>query len=108
MKNLMIGIFALSKEEQYKLEPQIIKSNNALTIYSYAKNIKKGKDIKTLEDKFLSLEDNSFIYNWGYDIPEADLYKCINLLYERKEKEDYIDTLVETYLLTGDQTIRTK
>ena len=108
VKDLMVGMFSLSKEEQYKLEPEIINSNDSLIMYSYAKNIKKGKDIKNLEDKFLSLENNDHVYYWCYDMPESDIYRCINILHNKKDTEDYIDTLVEKYLLIGEQTLMNK
>jgi len=106
MKNkLMIGIFEKTEEERYKIEPDVIKSNDPLTMYSYTKIVKKGKDIKEIEDKFLSLEDNDYVYYWAYDMPNADIYRCINILHDKNAKEGLIDCLVQKYLLTGDQTL---
>ena len=104
----MIGIFDKTEEEQRKMEPDVIKCNDPLTMYSYAKIVKKGKDIKDIENEFLALENNDFVYYWGCDMPDADIYRCINLLHYKKAKECFIDSLVEKYLLADDQTLMNK
>lgn len=78
-----ICAFANSFPDEYRdlLETAVIASEDALNIYSYARNVKKA-NIQKLEDTIINLKNESYLYYFARDIKGADIKRLEKVLIE--------------------------